>query len=140
MLKNKKHIVIAIIASILLVISLITTGIIIYKNKQQNATVETLSKYGSRGSEVTQIQTKLKRWGYYSGNIDGIYGTQTVNAVKYFQRKNGLTADGIAGPATLKAMGIMTSSSSSSSSSSYNSNLNLLSRVIYGEARGEPYT
>ena len=50
MLKNKKHIVIAIIASILLVISLITTGIIIYKNKQQNATVETLSKYGSRGS------------------------------------------------------------------------------------------
>jgi spore cortex-lytic enzyme len=136
MLKNKKHIVIAII----LVISLITTGIIIYKNKQQNATVETLSKYGSRGSEVTQIQTKLKRWGYYSGNIDGIYGTQTVNAVKYFQRKNGLTADGIAGPATLKAMGIMTSSSSSSSSSSYNSNLNLLSRVIYGEARGEPYT
>ena len=140
MLKNKKHIVIAIIASILLVISLITTGIIIYKNKQQNATVETLSKYGSRGSEVTQIQTKLKRWGYYSGNIDGIYGTQTVNAVKYFQRKNRLTADGIAGPATLKAMGIMTSSSSSSSSSSYNSNLNLLSRVIYGEARGEPYT
>lgn len=140
MLKNKKHIVIAIIASIILVISLITTGIIIYKNKQQNATIETLSKYGSRGSEVTQIQTKLKRWGYYSGNIDGIYGTQTVNAVKYFQRKNGLTADGIAGPATLKAMGIMTSSSSSSSSSSYNSNLNLLSRVIYGEARGEPYT
>ena len=140
MLKNKKHIVIAIMASIILVIPLITTGIIIYKNKQQNATVETLSKYGSRGSEVTQIQTKLKRWGYYSGNIDGIYGTQTVNAVKYFQRKNGLTADGIAGPATLKAMGIMTSSSSSSSSSSYNSNLNLLSRVIYGEARGEPYT
>lgn len=140
MLKNKKHIVIAIIASIILVISLITTVIIIYKNKQQNATVETLSKYGSRGSEVTQIQTKLKRWGYYSGNIDGIYGTQTVNAVKYFQRKNGLTADGIAGPATLKAMGIMTSSSSSSSSSSYNSNLNLLSRVIYGEARGELYT
>ena len=140
MLKNKKHIVIAIIASIILVISLITTVIIIYKNKQQNATVETLSKYGSRGSEVTQIQTKLKRWGYYSGNVDGIYGTQTVNAVKYFQRKNGLTADGIAGPATLKAMGIMTSSSSSSSSSSYNSNLNLLSRVIYGEARGEPYT
>lgn len=135
-----KNIVIAIIASIILLTSLITTGVIIYKNKQQNITVETLSKYGSRGSEVTQIQTKLKRWGYYSGNVDGIYGTQTVNAVKYFQRKNGLTADGIAGPATLKAMGIMTSSSSSSSSSSYNSNLNLLSRVIYGEARGEPYT
>ena len=138
MLKNKRQVIISFISIILLVIG-ISTIIIIYKNNQENKTVEALSKYGSRGSEVTQIQTKLKRWGYYFGNIDGIYGTQTVNAVKYFQRKNGLTEDGIAGPATLKAMGIMTSSSSSSSSS-YNSNLNLLARVIYGESRGEPYT
>ena len=115
---------------------IIATFFIISKNNK----VEALSKYGSRGSEVTQIQTKLKRWGYYNGNIDGIYGTQTLEAVKYFQRKNGLTADGIAGPATLKAMGITTSSSTSSSTSSYNSNLNLLARVIYGESRGEPYT
>ena len=123
---------------ILLVLSTSLMGYIIYKN---NTSVEVLSKYGSRGNEVTQIQTKLKRWGYYTGNVDGIYGTQTLNAVKYFQRKNGLTVDGIAGPATLKAMGIMTSSSSSSSSSSsYNSNLNLLARLIYGEARGESYT
>ena len=106
----------------------------------QNNQVLSLSKYGSRGSEVRTIQDKLKRWGYYSGNIDGIYGTQTVNAVKYFQRKNGLTVDGIAGLATLKAMGITTSSTTSSSSSSYNSNLNLLARLIYGESRGEPYT
>ena len=49
--------------------------------------VEALSKYGSRGNEVTQIQTKLKRWGYYNGSIDGIYGSKTVEAVKYFQRK-----------------------------------------------------
>ena len=84
----------------------------------------------------------MKRWGYYNGNIDGIYGSQTLEAVKYFQRKNGLTVDGIAGPATLKAMGIYNSSnsSSSSSSSSNSSNLNLLARVIYGEARGEPYS
>ena len=136
--KYKKRIIIIIISIIALLIT--GTSTIIYKNSQKNETIETLSKYGSRGSEVTQIQTKLKRWGYYSGNIDGIYGTQTVNAVKYFQRKNGLTADGIAGPATLKAMGITTSSNSSSSTSSYNSNLNLLARVIYGESRGEPYT
>ena len=51
--------------------------------------VEALSKYGSRGSEVRQIQEKLKRWGYYSGSIDGIYGSETLAAVKYFQRKNG---------------------------------------------------
>ena len=112
-------------------------GVTVFLNK--NNTVEVLSKYGSRGEEVRQIQTKLKRWGYYSGNVDGIYGTQTLNAVKYFQRKNGLAVDGIAGPKTLAAMGIMNSSNSSSSSTS-SSDLNLLARIIYGEARGEPYT
>ena len=137
-LKNNKRIIFIISTTITIMIMLVLATI--YVNNKEKMTVETLSKYGSRGSEVTQIQTKLKRWGYYSGNVDGIYGTQTVNAVKYFQRKNGLTADGIAGPATLKAMGIMSSSSSSSSSSSYNSNLNLLARVIYGVSRGEPYT
>lgn len=136
MLKNKRKI--AIFCVIAIVAILITTIILFFKNKS----VETLSKYGSRGSEVTQIQTKLKRWGYYNGNVDGIYGTQTVNAVKYFQRKNGLSVDGIAGPATLKAMGIYGSSSSSGSgsSTSNSSNVNLLARLIYGEARGEPYT
>ena len=102
------------------------------------STVYALSKYGSRGEEVKQIQTKLKRWGYYSGNVDGIYGSQTLSAVKYFQRKNGLTVDGIAGPATLKALGIMNSSNSSSGTSN-NNNLYLLSKVVYSEARGEPY-
>ena len=99
-----------------------------------------LSKYGSRGEEVRTIQTKLKRWGYYLDGIDGIYGTKTMNAVKYFQRKNGLTADGIAGTQTLKAMGIMNSSSTSTSTSVNSSDLNLLARVVYAEARGEVYT
>ena len=100
-----------------------------------------LSKYGSRGNEVKTIQEKLKRWGYYTGSVDGIYGTQTVSAVKKFQQKNGLTVDGIAGTKTLSAMGITSSSSSSSGSSGTNSSdINLLSHLIYGEARGEPYT
>ena len=103
-----------------------------------NSEVEALSKYGSRGTEVRTIQEKLKRWGYYSGSVDGIYGSQTLAAVKYFQRKNGLTVDGIAGTNTLRAMGIYTSSTSSSSSSNSN-NVNLLARLVYGEARGEPY-
>ncbi len=119
----------------LLAIILTVTGIA-FKNNE----VEALSKYGSRGDEVKQIQTKLKRWGYYNGNVDGIFGSQTQEAVRYFQRKNGLTVDGIAGPATLKAMGIYNSSNSSSSSSSNSNNVNLLARLIYGEARGEPYT
>ena len=99
---------------------------------------EALSKYGSRGTEVRTIQDKLKRWGYYTGNVDGIYGSLTVSAVKRFQQKNGLAVDGIAGTNTLKAMGITTSSSSSSSTNN-SSNVNLLARAIYGEARGEPY-
>ncbi|MCI9017082.1 MAG: spore cortex-lytic enzyme [Clostridia bacterium] len=101
--------------------------------------VQALSKYGSRGSEVTQIQTKLKRWGYYKGNIDGIYGSQTLEAVKYFQRKNGLAVDGIAGKNTLEAMGIFNSTGNSGTSSNASNNVNLLARVVYGEARGEPY-
>ena len=100
--------------------------------------VNALSKYGSSGSEVKQIQTKLKNWGYYKGKVDGIYGSQTVTAVKSFQKKNGLTVDGIAGPKTLSAMGI-SGSSNSNNSSSNSSNLNLLSHLVYAEARGEPY-
>ena len=108
----------------------------------RNGEVEALSKYGSRGEEVRTIQTKLKRWGYYTGSVDGIYGSATLAAVKWFQRKNGLAVDGIAGKNTLAAMGIYSSSNSSSSSSSNSnsSNLNLLSRLVYGEARGEPYS
>ena len=126
---------------ILLLILLITFFIIgfysIYQNNN-NKELQTLSKYGSRGDEVTTIQTKLKRWGYYNGSIDGIYGTKTVEAVKYFQRKNGLTVDGIAGNQTLKAMGIYSSTSSTTSNSS--SNVSLLSKLIYAESRGEPYS
>lgn len=123
----------------IIIISILFAIFIGYNVFIRNQEIQALSKYGSRGSEVTQIQTKLKRWGYYNGNVDGIYGSQTLAAVKYFQRKNGLSVDGIAGPATLRAMGIYTSSSSSSSSTS-SSNLNLLARVVYGEARGEPYS
>lgn len=100
-------------------------------------TEETLSRFGSSGSEVTKIQTKLKEWGYYNGSVDGIYGSRTVAAVKSFQQKNGLTVDGIAGSSTLAAMGI---SSSSSNTGTNSANIDLLARAIYGEARGEPYT
>lgn len=134
MLKDKIRYVIIAILIIMIGGAIATIALI------ENESVETLSKYGSRGEEVRQIQTKLKRWGYYKGNVDGIYGSQTLEAVRYFQRKNGLSVDGIAGPATLKAMGIYSSGSSSSGSSSNSSNVNLLARLIYGEARGEPYT
>ena len=100
-------------------------------------------KMGSRGQIVRTIQTKLKRWGYLNGNVDGIFGSQTKKAVQYFQRKNGLTVDGIVGKATARAMGVSLTSSVSSgttSSSISNSDLYLLSCCVYGEARGESYT
>ena len=132
---NRKGLKVSLVFFVIVLLFFITIFLYFTNNNE----VDALSKYGSRGDEVRQIQEKLKRWGYYNGNVDGIFGSQTLEAVKYFQRKNGLTVDGIAGPATLKAMGIYSSSSSSSSSSSNSSDLNLLSRIIYGEARGEPY-
>ena len=133
-MKIKRKIGILLILAIMLFVS--------YNVVVRNAEVQALSKYGSRGDEVRQIQTKLKNWGYYSGSVDGIYGSATLAAVKSFQKKNGLTVDGIAGTKTLQAMGIYNSSSSSSTSSRNvsSSNLNLLSRVVYDEARGESYT
>lgn len=97
-----------------------------------------LSKLGSTGSEVRNIQTRLKAWDYYNYQIDGIYGSYTKNAVISFQKKHGLTPDGIAGPATLAKIGLPTGASSSASASS-SSDLNLIARVINGEARGESY-
>lgn len=95
-----------------------------------------LSKMGSRGSEVRNIQTRLKNWGYYKGSVDGIYGTETKNAVIAFQKKHNLTPDGIAGPKTLAKIGLPTNGGNSGYSSS---EYNLLARLISAEARGEPY-
>ena len=90
---------------------------------------------GSSGAVVSQIQTKLKRWGYYNGAVDGIYGSGTEKAVRLFQQKNGLTVDGKAGQQTLAAMGIRASSSAVTN----DANVELLARLISAEARGEPY-
>ncbi len=96
-------------------------------------------KQGSTGSDVKTVQQRLKNWGYYTGSVDGIYGSQTKKAVEYFQRKNGLTVDGIVGTQTYNALGL--GYMASSSSSSYTSaDLTLLAKCINAEARGEPYT
>lgn len=92
-------------------------------------------KKGSAGSVVTQIQQKLSQWGYYSGTVDGVYGSQTEKAVRQFQRKNGLTVDGVAGKQTLAAMGI-----SDTASTGQSNDAALLARLISAEARGEPYS
>ena len=126
-MKNKKLvflIVTAVFALNIAVISIVQTA--------QAATYQR----GSSGSVVTQIQTKLKNWGYYNGSVDGVYGSRTEDAVELFQRKNGLSVDGKAGPATLRALGIQ----SNDASSSANADVELLARLISAESRGEPYS
>ena len=108
---------------------------ILFISLAQEAEAVTYQK-GSTGSTVTTIQEKLSRWGYYSGKADGVYGSKTVEAVKLFQKKNGLTVDGKCGPKTLSALGINVSSTSQSNSG----DVDLLARLISAEARGEPYT
>ncbi|KUO74332.1 MAG: spore cortex-lytic enzyme [Clostridia bacterium BRH_c25] len=99
-----------------------------------------LLKWGSRGSEVRTVQTKLKNWGFYKGAVDGIYGWRTAIAVKAFQRKHGLKADGIVGNATAKALGMRTGVATAARKSTSRSNETYtLAQCIHGEARGESY-
>ena len=93
---------------------------------------------GSSGGTVRQIQQLLLDWGYYSGEVDGIFGSETEDAVEYFQSKNGLTVDGKVGPATMEALGIAEGGESEASGTTDNE-LALLARLISAEARGEPY-
>ena len=98
--------------------------------------------WGQSGETVRRVQQKLKQWGYYTGAVDGVFGQGTYDAVIRFQQKNGLTADGVAGTATLAAMGIAETAAASAVTtavSGYASEVELLARLIHGEARGEPY-
>ncbi len=99
-----------------------------------------LYKRGSSGATVTEIQKRLKAWGYYSGAVDGVYGSRTEAAVRWFQSKNGLSVDGQVGSQTLAALGIPASGGGGGSKSgSYSGDVYLLARIISAEARGEPY-
>ena len=118
----------------------VTVGVMNITPFTQTETAYALTlKQGSRGETVKKMQQKLKNWGYYTGSVDGIYGKKTLEAVKYFQRKNKLTVDGIAGPKTLAAMGISSGSSGGTTSGYSEADISLLARLIYGEARGESY-
>lgn len=101
-------------------------------------------RQGDKGGEVKEVQRRLKQWGYYDGAVDGIFGEGTARAVKKFQSKNGLTPDGIVGKATYAALGMNASvnvlQGSANNSAYTSSDLYLLAKCIYAEARGESYT
>ncbi len=99
-----------------------------------------LSKYGSQGGEVTQIQQRLQELGYDPGTADGIYGTRTQNAVIAFQKDYGLDPDGIAGKNTLAALGLTGGGGSGGGYGGFSeSDVQLLASIISAESRGEPY-
>lgn len=111
------------------------------------ALAATVLEVGSRGSDVTKVQKKLIQYGYMTGSADGRYGEKTRDAVEWFQKKNGLPVDGKVGAKTAAALGVTLSGSSSSKAVSASSSSagivsadhRLLSKLVYAEARGEPY-
>ena len=130
------------------------TAIAVHHNRQEAETAIELSveaavlRQGSTGGEVKEVQRRLKQWGYYSGAVDGIFGSGTKQAVIAFQKKNGLTADGVVGKATYAALGmndsynalVGNSQNKPSNSTSYSSSdLYLMAKAIYAEGRGESY-
>ena len=140
-MKRKLKIYLMLILSLLVVGG--TIGVTVSNINEPVAEVAIVNAQSSK-SDIKLVQQKLKNWGYYTGSVDGIYGAKTKSAVKLFQRRNGLVVDGIIGDKTLKAMGISSSmlsgGSSSTSSSKYSSSdVKLLARLIYAEARGESY-
>lgn len=106
-------------------------------------------RYGARGDAVVLLQQRLKQWGYYAGNVDGVFGDATLRAVRLFQSRNGLTADGVVGPQTWAALGLLNRVSSGggtaaartggSAAGNRSDTLELLARLIAAEAQGEPY-
>ncbi|HHY81792.1 MAG TPA: spore cortex-lytic enzyme [Clostridiales bacterium] len=130
----------------ILITLIICSGMLAQYYSSGGQTAEAASLYwGSKGSKVSEVQRKLKQWGYYDGPIDGVYGQKTYEAVILFQKKNGLKQDGVVGTQTANAMGIQltqTAAAPSASGVSAGANSNdvyLLARAVHAEARGEPY-
>ncbi|MFW5779825.1 MAG: spore cortex-lytic enzyme [Bacillota bacterium] len=135
--KNLKDILLTGIC-ITLIVAIAATALLLYTDIFVDEQAEAqLIRRGSTGSTVKEIQSRLYRWGYYTGGIDGIFGPKTEQAIRYFQRVNNLAADGVVGPKTAAAIGVRLHANTASS---YSSDVHLLARCIYGEARGEPYT
>lgn len=117
---------------VLTALTLLIVASLIFSDDSQPA----ISQLGSSGAEVRAIQEKLKERGLFTVGVTGYYGEQTRSAVLKFQRQQGIQQTGVAGPATLKALGISIGTIPAATTS----NVNLLARIISAEARGEPYT
>jgi len=149
------------------IVALLFTSLVLWSNNFERQVEPTFSsatlKVGSSGSDVSELQGRLKFLGYYDGAVDGAFGSRTKNAVTWFQWEFGLTSDGVVGSATKDKLVKATKNwsptlraesssgtgggSKGSSSSTTQSNLlgfsqndlNLMANAVYGEARGESY-
>ncbi len=145
----------ALIATVALAFTLATATVGCTAMEQSDSTAQSdiiqsaILKQGTKGSEVKEVQRRLKLWGYYKGNVDGVFGAGTKSAVIAFQKKNGLKADGVVGKATYQALGMTesynllvgSSSTGNSATGGYSSSdVYLLAKTIHAEGRGEPYT
>ncbi|CCO08387.1 spore cortex-lytic enzyme [Desulforamulus hydrothermalis] len=137
-MQNKRRIGIALISLIFFCLG----GLLFYSRALAQDTLY----WGTGGSKVRAVQQRLKDWGYYNGPVNGYYSGQTVAAVRKFQARNGLRVDGVVGPQTYQALGLYTppkkTTYTATTSRGFVSNrdtVNLLARVIMGEAADEPY-
>ena len=136
---NKKLIIMRSVCALAVLAVVLTAALAFLPDGGDEEIGAAVLKVGSSGQQVRTLQTKLNNWGYNAGTVDGIFGSNTLAAVKRFQANNGLTVDGIVGAKTAAALGMTLSGSSSSNSSYSSSDLYLLAKCIYAEARGEPY-
>lgn len=136
---NKKLIIMRSVCALAVLAVVLTAALAFLPDGGDEEIGAAVLKVGSSGQQVRTLQTKLNNWGYNAGTVDGIFGSNTLAAVKRFQANNGLTVDGIVGTKTAAALGMTLSGSSSSNSSYSSSDLYLLAKCIYAEARGEPY-
>lgn len=136
---NKKLIIMRSVCALAVLAVVLTAALAFLPDGGDEEIDAAVLKVGSSGQQVRTLQTKLNNWGYNAGTVDGIFGSNTLAAVKRFQANNGLTVDGIVGAKTAAALGMTLSGSSSSNSSYSSSDLYLLAKCIYAEARGEPY-
>ncbi len=124
---------------------LIAIGLVIALLLSVHALAATTLEVGSSGADVTKVQKRLIQYDYMSGTADGKYGAKTRDAVKLFQRRNGLAVDGKVGPATAAKLGVtlsggsQTTKATAASASITSSDHRLLARLVHAEARGEPY-
>ena len=140
---NKKIVVIVVLAFVALI------GLSLWETSGLEAQARRVLYWGSRGSDVSLLQRRLRQWGYYKGGVDGIYGAQTASAVKFFQRRHGLRVDGVVGPQTWGALGLGGGGGGGTQTAqakgggtrgiTNNNELHLLARLIHAEARAEPY-